>query len=90
MSCNLKIILHHPLESKAFSSSKISYLRWYFQELLTSISVVAAMLPIMAGPNTILKSKFVNSYALTATTRTPLMLQLLSILQILFYFDQGK
>ena len=53
----------HPLEPKDFSPSEISYLRCYFQDLFTSISVVAAILPIMARPKTILKSKFVNIVA---------------------------
>ena len=55
-----KSFLRHPLESKAFSPSRISYLRCYFQDLSTGISVVAAMLPIMERPNAILKSEFVN------------------------------
>ena len=37
-----------------------AYLRCYFQDLLTSISVVAAMLPIMERPNAILNSEFAN------------------------------
>ena len=52
--------MRHPLEPKAFSPSRISYLRSYFHDLLTSISVVAAMLPIMERPNVILKSEFVK------------------------------
>ena len=59
-SCNLKIVLSHPLELKAFSPPRISYLRCYFQYLFTTISVVAAMLSIMVRPNAILKSGFVN------------------------------
>ena len=55
-----KSVLRHPLESKAFSSSRIRYLRCYFQDLFTSISVVAAMLPIMERPNANVKSEFVN------------------------------
>ena len=51
-SCNLKIVF----KSKAFLLSR----KFYFQDLLTSISVVAAMLPIMGRPNSILKSEFVN------------------------------
>ena len=47
-SCNLKIVFTSPV------------LSCYFQDLLTSISVVAAMLPIMERPNAILKSEFVN------------------------------
>ena len=35
----------------------------YFQDLFTGISVVAAMLPVMVRPNSILKSEFVNIYA---------------------------
>ena len=35
-------------------------LRYYFQDLFTGISVVAAMLPIMERPNTILKFEFVS------------------------------
>ena len=54
------MFLCHPLESKAFSPSRINYLRCYFQDLFTSISLVAAMLTIMEKPNAILKSKFVN------------------------------
>ena len=53
-------ILRHPLESKPFSSSRISYLRCYFQDLLTSISVVTAVLSIIERPKAILKSEFVN------------------------------
>ena len=52
--------LRHPLESKAFSPSRISYLRCYFQDPFTSISVVAAILPIMVRPNAILKFELVN------------------------------
>ena len=48
-----KSVLRHLLESKAFSPSRIRYLRCYFQELLTSIGVVAAMLPIMERSNAI-------------------------------------
>ena len=58
-SCNLKIVFTSP-ESKAFSPSRINYLRCYFQDLFTSISVVAAMLPIVEKPNAILMSEFVN------------------------------
>ena len=56
----LFIVFTSPVESKAFSPSKISYLRCYFQDLFTSINVVVAMLPIMERPNAILKSEFVN------------------------------
>ena len=59
-SCNLKSILRHPVESKAFSPSKINYLRCYFHDLFTSIIMVAAMLLIMERPNAILNSEFVN------------------------------
>ena len=59
-SCNLKSFLRHLLDSKPFSPSRVSYLRRYFQNLFTSISVLAAMLLIMVRPNTILKSEFVN------------------------------
>ena len=55
-----KSFLRHLLEAKAFSLSKISYLRCYFRDLLISISVVAEMPTIMVWPNAILKSKFVN------------------------------
>ena len=99
-----KSFLRHPLESKAFSPSRISYLRCYFQDLFTSISAVTAMLPIIERPNAILKSEFMNIYAFhislekrqrlatiaNSDPRTPLMLQLLSILWRLFHFDQGK
>ena len=59
-SCNLKIFLRHRLESKAILPSRIDDLRCYFQDLFTSVSVVAAMLPIIERPNAILKSEFVN------------------------------
>ena len=52
--CNLKKCLRHPLQSKSFLVSMISYLRSYIQDLFTSISVVAAILPIMEKPNAIL------------------------------------
>ena len=53
-------ILRRPVESKPFSSSRISYLRCYFQDLLISMSVVAAVLPIIERRKAILKSEFVN------------------------------
>ena len=59
-SCNLKIVFTSPVRVKSFSPSRINYLRCYFQDLITSVSVVAAMLPIMERPNSILKSKLVN------------------------------
>ena len=59
-SCDLKIVFTHPLESKTFPSSKISYLRCYFQDMFTRINVVGAILPIMVRLNTILKTKFVH------------------------------
>ena len=59
-SCNLKIVFTSPIRVKAFSPSEIRYLRCYIQDLFTSISVVAAMLPIMERPKAILKPKFVN------------------------------
>ena len=59
-SCKLKIVLRNPLESKAFSPSRIRYLGCYFQDLFISISVVAEMLPIMVRPNAIFNSEFVN------------------------------
>ena len=63
MSCNLKIVLRHLLESKAFPPSRISYLRCYVKDSFISISVVAAMLPIMVRASVILKSEFVNIQA---------------------------
>ena len=39
--------LRHPLDSKTFSSSRVSYVRSDFQDLFTSIIVVTAMLTIM-------------------------------------------
>ena len=60
MSCNLKVFLCHSLQLKAFSPSRIRYLRCHIQDLFTSISVVAAMIPIMERPNTISKSEFVS------------------------------
>ena len=59
-SSNSKIVFRHFLESKAFSYSRISYQRCYFQDLFTSISVVAVSLAIIERPNVILKSVFVN------------------------------
>ena len=53
--------LSQPLESKPFSSSIISYLRCYFQDLLTNISVVAAILPIMERTNIIINYDFANN-----------------------------
>ena len=51
-SCNLKIIFSSP--------SRINYLRCYFQDLFTSVCVVAPMLPVMERPNAILNSEFVD------------------------------
>ena len=48
-SCSLKVAFRLPLKSKAFSPSRVSYLRCYFHDFFTSISVVAAMLLIMKG-----------------------------------------
>ena len=62
-SCKSKIVLRNPLESKAFSPSRIRYLGCYFQDLFISISVVAEMLPIMVRPNAIFNSEFVNIQA---------------------------
>ena len=60
-SYNLKIVVTSPVRVKTFFTFKdMSYLRCSFQGLFTSISVMAAMLPIMERPNAILKSKFVN------------------------------
>ena len=53
MSCNLKIIFASLVRVK-------SYLRCYFQDLFTKVSVVATMPTIMIRPTVILKSKFVN------------------------------
>ena len=62
INCNLRIVCMSPVcmshESKAFSPLRISYLRCYFQDLLTS--VLAVMLPIKERPNAILKSESVN------------------------------
>ena len=58
--CNLKIVFMSPVTLKDFFIFKVSYVRYYFQDLFTSISVVAAMLPIMVRPNAIFKSKFVK------------------------------
>ena len=52
--------LHLLLESKAFSPSRINYLKYYFQDLFTSINVVFAMLHVMVRPNTNWKSQFLN------------------------------
>ena len=59
MSCNLKIVFAPPVRVKSFFPSRKGYLRCYFLDLLTSISVVAAMLPIMEKANSILKSEVV-------------------------------
>ena len=59
-SGNFKIVLHHSLQSKAFSPSTISYLRCHFKYLFTSISVVAAILPIMKQSHAISKSQFMS------------------------------
>ena len=59
-SCKLEIIFTSPLRSRAFSLSEINYLRCYFPDLFSSISVLAAMLPIVVRLNSILKSEFVN------------------------------
>ena len=48
-SCSLKVVFRLLLKSKAFSPARVSYLRCYFHDLFTSISVVAAMLLIMKG-----------------------------------------
>ena len=56
----LKSFLRHPSESKTFWPSRISYLRCYFKDFFTNISVVAAKLPIIVRPNAILNYKFVN------------------------------
>ena len=45
---------------KAFSPSKISYLKCYVYDLYTNISVVVGMPPIMVGSSVILKFEFVN------------------------------
>ena len=62
MSCNLKIFLSHLLKSKTFFTFK-DKLPKTFQDLFTSTSEVAAVLPITVRTNAILKSEFVNIYA---------------------------
>ena len=47
------MFLHQLLGSKAFSPSEINFVRFYFQDLFTSISVVGAMLPVMVRSNII-------------------------------------
>ena len=60
-SCNVKIVFTSPLRVKSFFTFKDKLLKIsYFQDLFTSISVVAAMLLIMERPNAILKSEFVS------------------------------
>ena len=59
-SCNLKIGFTSPVRVKTFFTLKDKLPKMLFQDLLTSISVVAAMLPLMERPNAILKSEFVN------------------------------
>ena len=59
-ACNLKIVFASPVRVKKLTPSRTSYLRYYFQDFFTSISVVAAMLAIMVRPNVILKSKFAS------------------------------
>ena len=46
----------------------MSYLRCYFQDLLTSISVVAAMLPIMERANAILKVRICEHLGISHLT----------------------
>ena len=58
--CNLKLVSTLPLKVKRFSPSRIGYLRCYFQDLFTSISLMAAMLPITVRQNAISKSELVN------------------------------
>ena len=53
--CNWKSVLRHLLGSKAFSTSRKSYPRCYFHDLLTNTSVMAAMLPFMVRLNVILR-----------------------------------
>ena len=60
-SFNLKIDFTSSVRVKIFLLSRISYLRRYFQDWFTSISVVATMLPIMVRPNAILKSEFLGN-----------------------------
>ena len=59
-SGNLKIVFIDLLNSKAFTPSTISFLRCYFRDLFTIISVMAAMIPIVVRPNVILKSESLN------------------------------
>ena len=62
-SCNLKIVFALSVRVKAFQPLRRSCLRCSFQDLFTSISLVAAMLPFMVRPDAILKSEFVNNQA---------------------------
>ena len=59
-SCNLKIVFTSPVRVKNFSDFKDKLPKCYFEDLFTSISMVAAMLPIMERPNAVLKPEFVN------------------------------
>ena len=54
------LLNHNKAITAEYLPSVLNYLRCYFQGLFTSISVVAAMLPIMERPNAILMSEFVN------------------------------
>ena len=58
--CNLKIVFTSPDRFKSYITFQDKLPKMYFQDLFTSISVVAAMLPLIVRPNVILKSEFVN------------------------------
>ena len=57
-SFNFKIVFTSPV--KSLKLSRISYLRFYFQDLFLSISVATAILLIMVRTNAILKPKLVD------------------------------
>ena len=60
-SCNLKMVFTSPVRAKSFFTFKDKLPKiLHFQDLFTSISVMAAMLRIMVRRNAILKSEFVS------------------------------
>ena len=59
-SCNLKIVFTSPVRVKSFFTFKDKLPKMLLSGLFTSISVVAAMPPIVERSNAILKSEFGN------------------------------
>ena len=59
-SCNLKIVFMSPVQVTSFLTFKYKLPKMLLSGLVTSVSVVAAMILIMERPNAILKSEFVS------------------------------